>query len=538
MDAWPDFGDWCVNSRRITDKKTGTVGPFSLLRYPWLEFPYQTIGGMGPGSTVILKKCAQVGFTELCINVAFFAVANGANVFYALPPGKGIVGDFVHARIDTAIGDSPEMQGIAGQIDNVGFKAFERGNLYIRSTHIPKGDPRNAPGLAEVPVDVLIFDEFDRIPPAAVPLLEKRLSASGIKWQICGSTPTYPDVGIDSVYNESCRFEVQVTCQECGAKHWLDWKLVKPPIRGLGPFMICPSCGKEIDRVDMWSDGRAEWVARQPASERLGFWISRLADPGADLRALWIESEKKKEAQRQAFHNAELGIAYEPKGARLTKDLIASCVGSGYNTWESTGVWCAMGVDVGLKLHYWIKRRLPNGRERAVRAGEVMEWHELDVLMQQYDVQRCVVDDRPELRLDEQFQDRHRGKVALAQELDSPDAPIYRWVKTSGRLIVKIERTKALREASDRVKQGVDELPQDWESVAGLPEHLTAMIMVARITEDGRTVYHFPHNSKPDHLMHAKLFCEAAMSIMPQDPGHRMGGGSGTPKAGRRHTGL
>jgi len=52
-----------------------------------------------------------------------------------------------------------------------------------------------------------------------------------------------------------------------------------------------------------------------------------------------------------------------------------------------------------------------------------------------------------------------------------------------------------------------------------IEEHLTASIRAKRVRADGTTVYHYPQSSKPDHLHHAKLFCEAALSILPEDPG-------------------
>jgi len=130
-----------------------------------------------------------------------------------------------------------------------------------------------------------------------------------------------------------------------------------------------------------------------------------------------------------------MGLAYEPKGARLTRELIGACASPAevYPTFPDRADWTAMGVDVGLEIHYWIKQRLPNGRERSVAIGSVLEWAELDTLMARYGVQRCVVDDRPELREDEAFARRWFGKVWLGLEEDAPDQPIARGTGRSGR---------------------------------------------------------------------------------------------------------
>ena len=229
-----------------------------------------------------------------------------------------------------------------------------------------------------------------------------------------------------------------------------------------------------------------------------------------------------------------MGLPYEPKGARLTRELIAACASPVYHTFPDRASWTAMGVDVGLELHYWIKERRPDGRERAVAIGSVLEWEQLDPLMVRYGVQRCVVDDAPELREDRKFQQRHRGKVWLAQYLDSKDADLARWDRKRG--VVKIERTKGLDEASAKIQLGIDELPADWENVPDIVEHLTASIKAKRVLEDGSTRYHFPRTGKPDHLHHAKLYCEVALSILPVSPGtsdESGGGDDELPATGR-----
>lgn len=95
-----------------------------------------------------------------------------------------------------------------------------------------------------------------------------------------------------------------------------------------------------------------------------------------------------------------MGEAHELKGSRLTVSVIQACIGD--FTMTSTGSNTAMGVDVQLDgLFYWIKRRGEGGRERTLAVGRVLEWSDLDRLMSRYDVARCVVDDRPELREDQ-----------------------------------------------------------------------------------------------------------------------------------------
>ena len=465
----------------------------------------------------MIRKAAQIGATELAINLSFWVLDGQGSVFYALPPGP-TQGNFAHARIDTAVGASPHISEMAGHIDNVGLKTFAGGfNFYIRGTNVPKGDPSRAAQLSEAPADLAVIDEFDRVPMAAVPLIRYRLGDSRLRWELDLSTPTYPDIGIDAEYQETTQHEPQIRCAACGEWHWLDWRLVRGPVAD-DPHarLVCLSCGKGIERPGMWADNRIRWQSRNPDAEMLGFWIPKLVSERADLDEGWELSQRKRDIDRQAFWNGWMGLAYEPQGARLTRELIAACVNPLYDTFPDRAKWTCMGVDVGLELHYWIKERRPDGRERSVAIGSVPDWESLDILMVRYGVQRCVVDDRPELSADKKFQDRFRGKVWLGLEMDSPDAELARWRRKQGRVL--IERTKGLAEAAAKIELGIDELPADWETIPGLVEHLTASIKAKRVRPDGSTVYHYPQTGKPDHLHHAKLFCEVAMSILPRTP--------------------
>lgn len=525
---------WSKRNIYLRDKRTGHIAPFSLRDYLWLVDIYNLIDSElreGHRKRVVLQKGAQLGLTNLALMLTLRTLDGWGSVFYALPPGP-TKGNFAHGRVDPIVSTSPRLQQIAGDIDNVGLKTFSGGlNLYIRGTQIPKGDPRRAAQLDEAPADLAVIDEFDRVPPAAVPKIRARLGDSRLAWELAISTPTYPDVGINGEYIDSSQHEPQILCA-CGEWVWMGWDLVRGPTAD-DPHarLVCPHCRSPIERGGMWEDGRARWKARRPGSDTLGFWIPKLVSPRIGLDELWEQSESRRETEVQAFWNEGLGLPHEPKGARLTKELIAACANPLYPTFPNRSSWTAMGVDVGLELHYWIKERRPDGRERSVAVGSVLNWEDLDTLMIRYGVMRCVVDDRPELREDKRFQQRHLGRVWLGQEVDSPDAELARWNRKRG--VVTIERTKALAEATARIESMVDELPADWEQVPDLLDHMTVNIKAKRVRSDGSTVYHFPQTGKADHLHHAKLFCEVALSILPKVPDEEEDAGDETPTTGK-----
>lgn len=191
--------DWTLEYRRIKNKTTNLIESFNLQEYPWLEHLYNNTARI-----LDVRKCAQFGVTEYLINMTLWLVDEfAATVFYALPPGKGVTSDFVYTRLDKGIIQTPRISEMKRDVDNVGLKVFGGGAIYIRGTFVPQGQPEKAPQLSAVPADVVLIDEYDRIPPSAIPLLKERLGDSRLAVERNVGTPTYPDVGIDQRYQNS-----------------------------------------------------------------------------------------------------------------------------------------------------------------------------------------------------------------------------------------------------------------------------------------------------------------------------------------------
>jgi len=499
--------EWTETYRHIQNEITREYMPFSLRHYPWLLDIYNAIGSLEPGTSIVIRKAAQIGATELAINLMFYVIdEHGGRVFYALPPGANVVGDFAHDRVSPAIANSPRLQAIAGDIDNVGLKQFERGSLYIRGTNIPQGRPDKAPQLASVPVDCAIIDEVDRVPPAAVPLIEDRMGNSWLKAKLMLSTPTYPGVGIDSVYQESDQREAQIQCQECGDWHWLEWSLVEQREEQVAVW--CPTCKAAIDRVSAWDHKRIRWVARNPDSDVVGFWISKLLSPRVNLADLWERSKATEAADLLAFHNNDLGVGYEPEGARLTLELLRGCMDN-YEM-PDRATWCAMGVDVGYVLNVWIMQLTNDGRHKAVYIGEVLQWADLDRLMVRYGVRVCVVDDGPELTADIAFANRHPGRVFLANYTETVAGADWCIFDIKHKK-VQIARTTGLDKSHGDVESQVDSLPRTFEMIGNFVQQMTCNLKTQGIKPDGTVYYHFPKSGKPDHYDHAHVYAIAAM---------------------------
>jgi hypothetical protein len=252
-----------------------------------------------------------------------------------------------------------------------------------------------------------------------------------------------------------------------------------------------------------------KFVARQPEAGKMGFWISKLASPRADLADLWMRSKSTKPDEVQAFWNNDMGVPYEPKGARLSLALLRSCIQWEYR-FPSVGHWCAMGVDVGVLLNVWVAKVTPEGLYRAMWIGTVEKWHELDTLMVRYGVGCCVVDDAPELREDIAFARRWPGKVFLATYVK--EIAGARWTQYSlPDQKVRIERSSGLDESHNVIMGQRAILPEDFEGIEDFVDQMCVNLKVKGVDGEGKVIYHFPRTGRPDHYDHAHVYCLAAL---------------------------
>ena len=490
---------WAIAYRRIQDRATGQSVAFTLSDYPWLRELYEL-----EAARVVIRKGAQLGVTEYAVTFALWAVATrGLTVFYAMPPGGGSVSAFSHTRLAPAITDTPMLYRTL-DIDNVELKTFARGSIHIRGTNITVGDPRRAQQLAGVAADVAVIDEFDRVPPAAIPLVRDRTKDSRYNWQRDLSTPSVPGFGIDSEYQTTDMREPQVRCDVCNQWRRLDVGLLQAPGR-----LVCP-CGALLNIAERWQANAVRYIA-QAGSAVVGYWFPGLLSPRADLGAMWRRMHSDDPEVVQAFWNNDMGLAYEPKGAKLTEELLAACARAYTFPALLPGARAAMGVDVqGNELHVYVKGRGDGEKQRALWIGTVPDFADLDGLMARYDVACCVIDAMPEIRSAQAFVGRFVGRAYLGRFVNQVDG--NRMATFHGDTqSAHIDRTKAILASHDRIERQIDELPADWRFIAGFLEQMTANVRVRTETAQGQVVYKFPKTGRPDHFDLAKAYAEVAM---------------------------
>jgi len=410
-------------------------GPYSAKHHPWVKEMHNSKAPFN-----YAMKGAQLGVTEVLINLAFYTIDQlGRDVLYGLPTSKS-AGDFSKARFGTALLNSPYLKSIFTDTNAVEIKQAGAHTLYIRGS---RGDNN----FKSIPVSVLLLDEIDEMSQRAVELALERLSGhiSKTVWGI--STPTIPGYGIDKLFQNTTQEHFVFKCPCCGRRTELIWpdcveiigESVNDPRRHES-FLKCKECGGKLDhwaKPDWLKD--ADWnVTNQGADPDVrGFAISQLysftVTPGelvtAHFRGLGNE------AANIEFHNSKLGSPYIGDGAKVTDDDLDACVRA-YSKEDprpkAAGRIITMGVDQGkwnhIEVTEWFFDQYSIDLNVAAKAKVLYHTkiHEedfntiIDELMRDWQVLACVIDPDPHPMEARRFARRFPGYVWLARFRKGP----------------------------------------------------------------------------------------------------------------------
>lgn len=223
-----------------------------------------------------------------------------------------------------------------------------------------------------------------------------------------------------------------------------------------------------------------EWVAKRPSiTEKRGCHYSQLfshyVDPGDILH------QYRTTNNLQDFFNLKIGVAYVEAENRLSvAEVIALCGNEGIVS--SSSCPCYMGVDQGKTLHVVIGERYMGKAGKVVHLGIYRDWEELDRLMKNFNVSRCVVDALPETRHARAFAERHRGKVFLNYYQERQKGA-YKW--NGQDLTVSCNRIESLDASHNEVMLGQIILPKECDITREFAQHLHNV--AKKLEEDNET---------------------------------------------------
>lgn len=498
-------------------------GPWSFLHHPWLRAMCDSDHQLTIG-----QKAAQMGYSEVGLNRTFKAIdIDGQSVLYVLPNTKPDASVFSSSRFDVALELSPHLRGLFSSVRNVDHKRAGAANLYIRGS-------RSRSQLKSLPVAGMVFDELDEMVQKNIVLALERTSGQqeGDIWVFMVSTPTVEGVGINGFFEESTEDHFFFKCPHCSRMVEFDFlkclvvtaeKLNDPNIKN--SYLVCERCNHELDhrtKVD-WMNEKCEWVSTYKDRNSRGFYINQMYSmvlPPWKLAESAIRSQTNA-SDEQEHYNSKGGLPHIVSGARITDAEILACLGS-YPTQARCpeGALTTLGIDVGKWLHFEVDQWLLDknatstndvnliARPRVLRSGRVKDFHELDQLMIDYNINQAVIDIEPETRKAKEFCDRFHG---IAKMCRYARGVVGKQILDHDNY-VHVNKTSWLDLSLGRFSRGTIELPGDLDEEAR--QHLKALIRTYKEDNEGNQIgTYVKKENAPDHAAHARNYAEIALNI-------------------------
>ena len=423
-----NLGVWCaVNDFKVDHR------PFTFKRRKFLKKIY-----LSTNPTISVRKCTQVGLTIWMILKVLhklrFAELSGRGVarkggFYF--PVFDSVSKFSKDRLRPLINGVSEFKEKMSSVPSIDLVQFGNSSLYLSYTG-------GVASMDSTPMDILCLDEVRLMAPSTINQLEERLSGCEDPELYKISTAGYPNDAIDKsfIFGDQNIWHTDCWCSDgiilsdvfpnCVGSR-TNTKSGRPEY-----FYRCPKCGKDdLDPQD------GDYVTHNPTSEYSSFHIHQMLSSSRSAKQIWeryITTDNPKE-----FYNATLGKPYvDEENVGVTEEELQSCINTDIS-WASDINNTCMGVDQRSGgLHLVIakmvnnKRRLihieviDNQAEKYKVDGKVITpFKRLYSIMNEYDVDLCILDALPNANEAKDFARAFPGRVFLSYYKDSQD--MVRW---------------------------------------------------------------------------------------------------------------
>ena len=504
--------------------------PFSL---EGREYVHQVI--RDTSDTVIVKKAAQTAFTvTFLVRTFHWIVERGWHHLYLLPLKTGAV-PFVQSRIDPIIDSNEYVKSHFKAVDNRLHKQTSNDiKLLIRGTNVESE-------LQETPVDVVVFDEYDRMVQDFLEDAKHRRDGSLVKKLAYLSTPTVNGHGIDSddMWWASDQHKWEIKCPGCGRFQFLNFdENLRIGDNQFDCQLECCFCSREFkdaERIHLNGEGR--WSSYNLEGRTRGYQINQFCSPTMTLADVMesfflgqLDAKKLK-----SFYNQSLGEPYTSPGDKLTPELLDACRERGYEGGGIPNGPVYVGVDVGHDVLYveadfidrHNKRRLWQTRRIVDRPGE-NAFRQLDKWLEGLGSFVCVIDAHPDKREAAQLSVKYPNQVFIGFEMDRPQTETmadFQKVKYREPTKVTIDRTMAFDSVIAQMMDGNYVLPWHARELGeimprrdynGFYHHMIQMVRVEEEDTKGRIIARWAKNKNPDHWHHASMFAFISTLRKPQ----------------------
>lgn len=501
-------------------------GNYSFKYHPWCRDIHDSKAQYNTA-----MKSAQMGLTEVAINVAFYTVDMlKRDVLYVLPTALN-ASDFSKSRFNTALLYSEYLKQLFTDTNTVGLKQAGGVNLYIRGS---RGDSN----LKSIPVSVLVLDEADEMDQHAIQLAFERLSGQVHKTVWALSTPTIPKYGIHKMYVQGTQEHYIFKCPLCGRRTELVWPdcvevcgetITDPDVKR--SWLKCKECKGRLNHEDkpLFLGKEARWERTVACEDdHRSFYINQLysytVTPGdialAHFRGIGDE------AAHVEFHNSKLGLPFIPDGGQVTESEIDIAIRKHTKNDNRPkiggGRFIVMGVDQGKWNHIVVEEFFLKGGGLDLNAkavGKVLwegkmpgdRFEDLDRLMREWQIKACVIDADPQINDARRFARRFPGYVYLCRYRRGVTGKEVQLSEEDGSApIITVDRTNWLDASLGRFHSNRIELPADLS--LEFRDHIKALVRTYEKDDVGnpKAVY---LSTGPDHFAHALNYAEMALPL-------------------------
>lgn len=494
-------------------------GAWSFLHHPWLRDMHDA-----KEESIVGQKSAQMGYTEVALNRAFYAIdILGESVLYILPASTPDATDFSTSRFDPALELSPHLANLFSDVKNIGHKRAGSANLFIRGS-------RSRSQLKSLPVSTIIEDEVDEMVQENIALAAERTSGQLTKSIYQISTPTIDNYGINAAFRNSsqdhyffncphCTRFIELTFPDClviTADDWTDDAIY-------GTHIICPACKHELaHKAKTEFLQTAKWVPTFTNKTARGFHINQLYSPTVrpfDIGIAWLKAQTNP-SDEQEFYNSKLGLTHAVEGAKITDEMLSKVTGGHKNgTKGRRGTIVTMGIDVGKWLHCEITEYIITkpgtdinllSDARVIKQTKVLNFEDLDGLMNEYGVNFCCIDANPERRKALEFCQRQFGRskmVFYGVGINSKNISVH----SDEECTITVDRTSWLDLSLGRFKTERINLPCDVDNE--YKTHLKALVRIYAKDQQGNPVGKYVCGNEEDHYAHARNYSEIALAM-------------------------
>lgn len=504
-------------------------GLYTFNRHPWAKAMHDSKHVSNVG-----QKSAQMGFTEVALNVTFFYIdVKKTSVLYILPNTKPDASDFSSSRFDPALELSVHLQDLFSNVQNVGHKRAGGANLFIRGSN-------SRSQLKSLPVGLIVFDELEEMTQENIPLAMERMSGQDSRYDWKISTPCVPRDGINQYFIDSTQDMFNFPCPSCSRHITLAFdpdgkeqnnliitgeNLHDPKV--MESHLICHQCKNKLSHEGkMDYEAKGIWVPTYEGRDSRGFYINQLYGMNEPQHPVVLAKAYLASigdiAAEQEFWNSKMGLPKVPKDAQLTDTHVDSTIGTHRMLSErNTDNIITMGVDIGKVLHVWINDwklgpRVGNdvstySKPINIYHGTVYDFQDLDKMMDDFGINFCVTDASPETRLARQFANRYYGRVRLCRYTENAFGKEL--VKSAEEeLTINADRTSWLDLTLGRFRNKTITMPSN--TTYDCRNQMKVQVRVTKPDRRGNMVsrYTTPKNL-PDHFAHAANYAEIALPL-------------------------